>query len=72
MSRKDFSNGDETTGFRVYEVTRKIVEANPEDDYYTINDKVHDELKKEFKYTHALRKAYQDVIRHLFKVQGRV
>ena len=55
----------------VFAVVHKIVNENPDADYFDINDMVHDELKKTFKYTHELRKEYQIHINFLLEKKGR-
>lgn len=63
--------GDTLMGMSLYAVTKTIIEENPDDDYYAINDKVHDKLKETFQYTHDLRKEYQNQIRYILKKNGR-
>ena len=69
-NKKDFIEGDATSEFDVYYITRKVYENNKDSDYYELNDLVHDAVKAKYNYTHALRKNYQYVIRNLMVERG--
>ena len=69
-NKKNFDSTDHTAGYRIFEIVHKIVDENPDADYFFLNDAVHDTIKEEFNYTHELRKEYQTAIRFVMDKKG--